>query len=656
MLPRSPEAPPPGVCGNQATRPAARCTRQAPPPDVCSNQETRPAARSTRQGLLQAWRNRRLLACAFYMMKESAMEENSIGSGSGGDAMNIFGQSIDVRRPIKSRRRVTHKNLSPEIEESAGSSTHRLHRRKAIAADQERARAESELSRAMNMAMELERQIEQTNAKARSHRSELQRQGTRASGGRRKTARGLAAEAAGAPAHREGSSTVYGEVMQELDSVKAELHKLQREVKAATAAAKGMAGRDAKASTSRASSGPAVDDGLKREEDEASEDHGVLVELAVAAVSATTHAKESRRDTSSASGHEATPATASSDATLRQAELALVGATEGTAMAPRRREEQGEPSLQAAEAELSSARIELESIKAEGRRFTTSIERTRKETARITDEISRLTEREKKASAQVQQLNAKLLKARSRLEAVTAADEKAEEIISKLTAILRQLDDDTEEAEKEMTLTEMESRCVRADADNVDAEIAVAQQRIRESVKELEATRASEAAATAKLKAVLESATLVTAAAEISRSSGNVTIPRFEYEYLTGRADVVHAVAEKKVAAAEAWAEARRASEKEITMRAEAIERELGEARGADAEAMDGAARAHVEAAGGGEGERRVDDIGNGKVTEDAVLVGDGSGAEAKVAVVQRREEEEESPDTEVSEDYRCEM
>ncbi|KAF0902428.1 hypothetical protein E2562_016263 [Oryza meyeriana var. granulata] len=52
------------MCGNQATRPAARCTRQAPPPDVCSNQETRPAARSTRQGLLQAWRNRRLLACA----------------------------------------------------------------------------------------------------------------------------------------------------------------------------------------------------------------------------------------------------------------------------------------------------------------------------------------------------------------------------------------------------------------------------------------------------------------------------------------------------------------------------------------------------------------------------------------------------------------
>uniref|UniRef100_J3M9F9 Uncharacterized protein n=1 Tax=Oryza brachyantha TaxID=4533 RepID=J3M9F9_ORYBR len=40
------------------------------------------------------------------MVKDSAMEEHSLGSG---DAMNIFGQSIDVRRPSKSRRRVTHK-------------------------------------------------------------------------------------------------------------------------------------------------------------------------------------------------------------------------------------------------------------------------------------------------------------------------------------------------------------------------------------------------------------------------------------------------------------------------------------------------------------------------------------------------------------------
>uniref|UniRef100_A0A0E0L5D4 Uncharacterized protein n=2 Tax=Oryza punctata TaxID=4537 RepID=A0A0E0L5D4_ORYPU len=470
---------------------------------------------------------------------QSAIEDNSVGSGSGGDAMNIFGQSIDVRRPGKSRRRaVTHKNLSPEIEESVGSSRHKLHRRKAIATDQEQLRAESELSRAMNMAMELERQIEQTNAKARSHRSELQRQRTRASGrSRRKMARGLAAEPAGAPAHhQEGGGTAYGEVMRELDRVKTELRKLQREVMAATTA-KCTAGRTR------------------------------------------------QMDTGSASKHEARRATASSDTGLRHAELALVEATDATAMASRRHEEEHEESsLQAAEAELSSARIELESIKADGHRFTASIERTRRETARVTDEIRRLTEQERKASALAQQLNAKLLKAKSRLEAVTAADERADETISKLTAILRQLDDDTEAAEKEKTLMETENERALSDAENIDAEIAAAEQRIRESVRELEAARASEAAATARLKAIVESATLATAAGT-SSSSGNVTIPRFEYEYLTGRAEVVRAVAEKKAAAAEAWAEARRASEKEIAMRAEAIEMELGEAIAADEEA-----------------------------------------------------------------------
>lgn len=86
---------------------------------------------------------------------------------------------------------------------------------------------------------------------------------------------------------------------------------------------------------------------------------------------------------------------------------------------------------------------------------------------------------------------------------------------------------------------------------------------------------ASEAAATEKLRAVVESAAMERPSMA-PRRSGNVTLPRFEYEYLTGRAEVVRTVADKKVAAAEAWVEARRAGEKEMIMRAEAIERELG--------------------------------------------------------------------------------
>ncbi|EEE64600.1 hypothetical protein OsJ_19452 [Oryza sativa Japonica Group] len=524
------------------------------------------------------------------------MEENSVGSGSGGNAMDIFGQSIDVRRPSKSRRRVvSHKNLSPEIEESIGSSRRKLHRRKAIAEDQEQARVESELSRAMNMAMELERQIEQTNAKARSRRSELQRQRTRASGGgsRRKTARGLAAEAAGgAPAHRqEGVGTAYGEVMQELDRVKGELRKLQREVMAAMAA-KGTAGRrdaEAEASTSSAvSSGPRGGGGVERDADGASEEHGVLVELAV--------------------GTAAT-------ARIRRGILAQRAG--------------GEPSLQAAEAELSSARIELESIKAEGLRFTASIERTRRETARVTDEIRRLTEQEKAASAHVQQLNAKLLKARSRLEAVTAADERADETISKLAAILRQLEDDAAAAEKEKTLADTENRRAMSDAENIDAEIAAAEKRIRESVRELGAARASE-----------------------GRGDGEAEGDRRERDagHRRGR-DAAELVVRER-------------HDPQVRVRVPDGARRGGPRGGGDegggGGGVGGSAASQRERdrnAGRGDrkGARRSEsrrcrsdehdkedailvggDVENGKVTEDAILVGGGGGAEAEVAVVQR--------------------
>lgn len=40
------------------------------------------------------------------------MEQNS-GESRSGEAMSIFGQSIDVRRPVRSRRRATQKVLKP---------------------------------------------------------------------------------------------------------------------------------------------------------------------------------------------------------------------------------------------------------------------------------------------------------------------------------------------------------------------------------------------------------------------------------------------------------------------------------------------------------------------------------------------------------------
>ncbi|RLM99178.1 hypothetical protein C2845_PM06G01290 [Panicum miliaceum] len=527
--------------------------------------------------------------------RESKMDQNSEESISV-EAMSIFGQSIDVRRPVRSRRRATQKKFSPAGESKASPSVERLHvhQRRAVA-ERERARAEAELSRASTMASELERQLEQANAKARSHRSESELQRTRAAGsGGSRSKKVLAdAEAPGAVEAQDQSNSLYVEVMHELDRVKRELRKLQREVKEAREAkAEAEAERDAETPMPRVlSSGSRPLDRVAGEENE---DRGIA-ELAEADGSRKgmqsqdtwTRVQSLQRDTSRSSDPDERFATASSsDVGLEPAEMAMVPATgeadhvengESALTVTRHGEHDDRSSLQAAaEAELTSARIELESIKEEGIRFTNSTERTRRETARVAEEIDRLTEQEKRASAQVQQLSARLVRARSRLDAATAADERAEAMLSKLSAALRQLGEETEAAEKERELMELENRCVREHAETVSAEIAAAEQRVRESVKELEAARASEAAATGKLRAIVGSATQARAAA-MSQRSGSVTIPRFEYEYLTGRTEVVRAVAVKKVAAAEAWVEALRAGEKEVVMRAEAIEREIGE-------------------------------------------------------------------------------
>ena len=455
-----------------------------------------------------------------------------------------------------------------------------LDQRRAVVTERERGRAESELSRATGMAQELERQVEQANAATAraSHRPELQR--TRASGSRRKKT-GLVVDAADHP--RDQSSTLLVEVMQELDRVKGELRQLQREVKSAREAeAEGVA----ETPTPRATSpGPPPLDGAEGEAGEGNEERGPgIMELAVAGglrkqgvQDTRARALVLRRDRSlGASDPDERFATASSsDVGLESADTAA--AVPATAHAVVDAETAPTAARQAAEAELE------EPMKEEGARaFAGSVERTRGETA---EEIDRLAEQEVRASAQVSQLNARLVTARSRLDAATAVDERAEAVLAELSAALRRLGEETEAAEKERALTELDSQSVTEDADAVGAEIAAVEQRVRESIKELEAARASEGAATARLRAAVEDAALAGTAPQAS--GGNVTVARFEYEYLAARPEVVRALAEKKAAAAEAWAEALRAGEKEIAMRVEMVEREVAETKAGEADATD---------------------------------------------------------------------
>ncbi|XP_062206579.1 protein PLASTID MOVEMENT IMPAIRED 2-like [Phragmites australis] len=524
------------------------------------------------------------------------MDEVPGRSGSVRATRSIFGESIGGRKPEKNRARnvLAQENFSSEIKQLAKSGMDRLNERKA-AVDKERAGAESELSRARAMAKELEREIEQTKARATSKRSELHtmwatrasKEGTDASN-----------------LQEEGDAAEYAEVVQELDRAKQELRKLRLEVKSA-AEAKAKAESDIVASAIKIQSNLRATDEMKRRVDEANEEH-VLVELArIEAererreIDAQRRAEAERyardmeatrakiealqKDVGRTREMEAKLAVTNADVEVLQAEMELVRAMERNstkndetteAVARRKKEEaQDKALLQAAEAELDAAKKELESIKAGGFQFMTSMDSTRTEIMRVAEEVNRLKAQEKKEDAQVQQLNAKLLKARARMEAVKAAGERSKAIVSNLTSALQQLQAETEAARKEEELTELEQRCLRAETENVNAEIAATDARTRKSVKELEAAKASEAAAMNKLKAAVESTIQVRA----SQGSGTITISRFEYEYLSGRAALVRVVADKKVAAAQAWVQALKAGENEVAERVEAIERQTRE-------------------------------------------------------------------------------
>jgi hypothetical protein len=81
-----------------------------------------------------------------------------------------------------------------------------------------------------------------------------------------------------------------------------------------------------------------------------------------------------------------------------------------------------------------------------------------------------------------------------------------EAVLAELSVALRQLGEDAEAVGKEGALTELENQRVIEDADAIDAEVAGVEQRVRESVRELEVARASEVTAMARLRAAVEAA------------------------------------------------------------------------------------------------------------------------------------------------------
>ncbi|XP_010922459.1 protein PLASTID MOVEMENT IMPAIRED 2 isoform X2 [Elaeis guineensis] len=520
---------------------------------------------------------------------DSTKFERPQGIGPVKAAISLYGERIQGRKPDK------YKTQLP-LKEDSHSVTGDLHRAKMDIgrlnetknfAEKEKARAESELYRTRSRAKELALQIDESNAKAREQKLELQSM--------RK------------PEFGDGQ---YAEVMQELSTVKKELSRLKLDV-ASALEAKAKAEKETEASRSKASSYSRSVKGLRREIYAANEEH-VLVELARIEAEREFREIEAQRVAEAAQFAKKIEATnkkikdisneinlakelemkleiTNSDINILQNEMELVRAMERKHQkndlfkdVNKTVEEESESRsmLRSAEAELKAAKKELASIKEEGFQLMASMDLIREELMHTAEETKRLKKLEMKTDSTVQHLNSKLLKAKSKLESATRADERARAIVSNLSAALQQLHTEVESAKEEKELVSEETRSIKMEIEKTDLDISSVEERLQAAVRELEAVKASEAVALKKLRRVTERT--IKSRASWILSSSNITISKCEYDYLNKRAADAQVVAEKKVAAAQAWIKALKAGEKEILMKTELAKREIKELKGVE--------------------------------------------------------------------------
>ncbi|KAM7520279.1 hypothetical protein LguiB_019241 [Lonicera macranthoides] len=466
-------------------------------------------------------------------------------------------------------------------------------------AESAKVRAESELNEAKKTVRDLSIRIEESNSKAKMQIRDLEK----LKNPKRQQEWGLAFK-------NTDDDYQYAEVMRELKHIKQELSKLKLDM-ASVLEEKRKAEKESDASTSRLRSYSSSVEALKREIDELNEEH-MLVELArIEALKESgailAQRKEEAKRYSSAIEEtrekvngiiqeidsskelEMRLAVTTSDVNVLQNELALVKEMEDKRVQRNeclknygasfsKGDQPDSPSLlPSVSEELESAKKELAVIKEEGFQFMASMDIIRDELKHVTEETARLKKKEDKVDLTVQTLNSKLLRAKAKLESVSATEEKAKSIVSNLSLTLEQLKTEAEAAKKERELISEETAKIKIEVPKIESEIDMAEEKLQGALQELEAVKSKEAMALENLKNLIE--TTVRARASASQNSSKITITTFEYEYLQGRAAGAEEIADKKVAAAQAWIEALKANEKEILMKMEMAQREIREQR-----------------------------------------------------------------------------
>ncbi|KAJ4960126.1 hypothetical protein NE237_020036 [Protea cynaroides] len=442
--------------------------------------------------------------------------------------------------------------------------------------------AESELYTARMRVKDISSRIEESNLKAKSQKCEFEKLQKR-----QRHYNGLAFTVGKAENHQ------YAQLMRELEFVKQELSKLKLE-RDSLLEEKLQAEKEFEASVSRLKSHSNTVETLSKEIEERNEEQ-VLVHLArieavkeLGAIEAQrrievslfseklgrtrNRIKDLTQELEYAKKLESKLAITTSDVNVLQNELELI-----KAMDQRVEESQTSKLLQSITEELETAKKELASIKEGGFQLMACMDIIREELKQVSEENDRRKTTEEKTDMLVQNLNSKLFRAKSKLEAAHTDKDKAKLIVSNLSETFQKLQADAKAAKEEREFFSEEAATIRTEIQKTERESDLAEDMLEDAMMELVAVKASEAMAFESLKAIAEK--IMKARAQSSQYKSTITIPKFEYEYLISCAKGAKELADKKVAAAQAWTEALRASEKEILMNTEAAKREISELR-----------------------------------------------------------------------------
>ncbi|XP_021755069.1 protein PLASTID MOVEMENT IMPAIRED 2-like [Chenopodium quinoa] len=383
----------------------------------------------------------------------------------------------------------------------------------------------------------------------------------------------------------------YEEVVREVEAVKREISKIKLEIERAVEE-KFRAEKEADAAGLRLEFYTSAADKLRKEIEEAKEEE-VLVELAqiqaqkeLAEIEAQKKKEEERYSNLMAETRKKIGALrdeietmkyledilelTNSEVDVLQNELNLIKEMDSKYQ---RRVSLNDFALKTVTEDLQAARKELETIQAEGFQLMGSMDIIRIELINMTKEKGELEKKEAETEKLIKKMNSKLLRAKDTLEVARASEEKAKSMLPSLSLALENLKRDKEAVKKEEEKLKEETGCIRAEIQKIESENDLKEEKLQTVVKELEEVKISEANALEKLQTLVEN----TVKARASQTNSTITISKFEYEYLTGCAAGARETADKKVAAALAWAEALKASEREIKIETALVEREIEE-------------------------------------------------------------------------------